>query len=178
MKDEQQQTRIGLARTLARNLLKKAKVKETPTSLRTIIIHLQKEYNLEVFPNSTLSDRVSGMLVTVDTELLDKQEERYDEIHYNENNSWHRNRFTIAHEIGHLILNTSCDKSFLSFNFTKNSIEAEANQFAAELLIPLTLIKKDLQNPNAKISQLAWKYIVSKEAMGWKISSCNLLGRL
>lgn len=178
MKDELQQNRIGLARKLARNLLKKAGVNEPPTSLRTIIKHLQKEYDLAVFCDSNLKDGISGMLITVETELLDEQKERYDEIHYNENHSWHRNRFTIAHEIGHLILNTSCDKSFLSFNFTKNPIEVEANQFAAELLIPLALIKKDLQTPNAKIPQLAWKYIVSKEAMGWKVSSCNLLGKI
>lgn len=178
MEEETQKARIGSARKLARDLLKKAGVKEPPTSLRTIITHLQKEHELGVFPDSTLRDGISGMLVTVETELLDKQDERYDEIRYNEKHNWHRKRFTIAHEIGHLLFNTSCNKSFLSFDFIKDPIEVEANQFAAELLIPLASIKKDLKNPGDKVPEIAWKYIVSQEAMGWKISSCNLLGRL
>lgn len=178
MIDETQTARIGQARNLARNLLKKAGVKEPPTSLRTVITFLQKEYALAVFPNPTLRENVSGMLVTVETELLDEREERYDEIHYNEKHNWHRKRFTIAHEIGHLLFNTSCDKSFLSFGFTKNPVEVEANQFAAELLIPLASLKKDLKTPGVRVPELAWKYIVSQEAMGWKIASCNLLGRI
>ncbi len=178
MEEETQKARIGSARKLARDLLKKAKVKEPPTSLRVVITHLQKEYELEVFPNPNLRDGMSGMLVTVETEKLDEQDGRYDEIHYNEKQNWHRKRFTIAHEIGHLILNTSCNKSFFAFDFIKDPIEVEANQFAAELLIPLVSIKKDLKMPGAKVPDLAWKYIVSQEAMGWKISSCSLLGRL
>lgn len=177
MEEETQKARIGSARKLARDLLKKAKVKEPPTSLRVVITHLQKEYELGVFPNPNLRDGMSGMLVTIETEKLDEQDERYDEIHYNEKQSWHRKRFTIAHEIGHLLLNTSCSKSFASFDFVKDPIEIEANQFAAELLIPLASINKDLKSPGVKVPELAWKYIVSQEAMGWKISSCNLLGK-
>lgn len=178
MENEVQTTRIGLARKLARNLLKKAGIKQPPTSLRTVVTHLQKEYDLSVFPNPKLGEGMSGMLVTVETDSLDEQGDRYDEIHYNEKHGWHRKRFTIAHEIGHLILNTSCDQSFLTFDFIRNPIEVEANQFAAELLIPLASIKKDLRTPGTTVPDLAWKYIVSQEAMGWKISSCSLLGRL
>lgn len=177
MIDETQKARIGQARNLARNLLKKAGVKEPPTSLRTVITFLQKEHALSVFSNPTLRESISGMLVTVESELLDGREERYDEIHYNEKHNWHRKRFTIAHEIGHLLFNTSCDKSSLPFDLIKNPVEVEANQFAAELLIPLASLKKDLKIPGVKVPKLSWKYIVSQEAMGWKISSCNLLGR-
>lgn len=176
--ENEKQARIGLARQLARELLKKSGIKEPPTSLRTIILHLQKEHDLEVFPNSSLGNKVSGLLITVETESLDQQNTIYNEIHYNEDQNWHRKRFTIAHEIGHLLLNTSCDKSFLAFDFTKNPIETEANQFAAELLIPLSSIKRDLKTKNAKIPELAWKYIVSQEAMGWKVANCGLLGRI
>lgn len=176
---EGEQARIGLARTLARTLLKDAGIKEPPTSLRAVIAHLQKKHDLQVHANSTLREGVSGLLVTVESEHLDDERgQRYDEIHYNESHSWHRKRFTIAHEIGHMMLNTSCGDSFLVFDFVKDPIEVGANQFAAELLIPLASIKKDLRSPKAKVPDLAWKYIVSQEAMGWKISSCSLLGRL
>lgn len=178
MTEENQTARIGQARNLARDLLKKACIKEPPTSLRTIIKHLQKEHNLEVFSSSDLQSSMSGMLVTVETDLLDEQTDKYNEIHYNEKHSWHRKRFTIAHELGHLLFNTHCNKSFHSFDFVKDPIETEANQFAAELLIPLASIKKDLVQPGVNVPELAWKYIVSQEAMGWKISSCNLLGKI
>lgn len=178
MIDETQKARIGQARNLARNVLKKAAIKEPPTSLRTIILYLQKEHDLEVVASPNLQESVSGLLVTVETELLDEQTDRYDEIHYNEKHSWHRKRFTIAHEIGHLLFNTHCNKSFHSYDFVSDPIETEANQFAAELLIPLASIKKDLVKPGVTVPELAWKYIVSNEAMGWKISSCNLLGKL
>jgi hypothetical protein len=172
MNEETPKIRIGVARTLARNLLKKAKIKEPPTSLRVVIKYLQEKYNLAIFSNPTLNNNMSGMLVRIDNELLDEQSGGYSEIHYNAKHSWHRNRFTIAHEIGHLILETSCDKSFLSFDTVSNPIEIEANQFAAELLMPVAAVKKDLKTPGVKIPELAWKYIVSQEALGWKISSC------
>ncbi len=172
-----EELRIGLARKLARDLLKKSGVKKPPTSLRVVIECLQKDYNynLAIFLNSTLGNNISGILITIEG---DKQTEKYNEIHYNQNHNWYRRRFTIAHEIGHLLLNTSCDESFLNFDSIKKPIEIEANQFAAELLVPLFSIKKDLRESSAQIPDLAWKYIVSQKTMGWKISSCNLLGRL
>lgn len=52
----------------------------------------------------------------------------------------HRQRFTIAHEIGHHVQHGAFKDEFIDTNFFRNAesnrIEAEANRFAAELLMP------------------------------------------
>ncbi len=178
MNEEIPKARVVEAKNLAKSLLKKAGVINPPTSLGEIIRFLQKDHDLVVLSNNSLQEKMSGFLITIETDSLDDQGKRYDEIHFNDKHCWHRKRFTIAHEIGHLLFNTSCSKSFLSFDFVKDPIEVEANQFASELLIPFTSLKKDLKKPGIKIPELAFKYIVSNEAMGWKISSCNLLSKI
>jgi Zn-dependent peptidase ImmA (M78 family) len=161
--------KTGLSRELARKLLKEAKVKEAPISLGVLIKHLQTTRDLTVYATSAFGEKLSGMLVVVDSESLDKAHE---EIHFNSNDGWHRRRFTIAHEIGHMLMNTTCDGSSASFSGGRSPTEAEANSFSAELLMPMTMVKKDLKLGTMDIPALAWKYIVSQEAMGWKVSSC------
>lgn len=163
--------RIALARNLARRLIKDAKITQAPISLSAIIQHLQESHDLGVYSSSSFSDNLAGFLVTVENEFLD---ERRDEIHYNENHGWHKRRFTIAHEIGHLILNTGCDNLAFDLYSSRSPTETEANQFAAELLMPLAMLKRDLK-AMPDIPKLAWRYIVSVEAMGWKLSGSSLL---
>ena len=58
-----------------------------------------------------------------------------------------RRRFTIAHELGHFEMHKNIaphlDSDFTFINYNKNQIEAEANQFATELLLPSDLFKKE-----------------------------------
>lgn len=97
-----------------------------------------------------------------------------------------RQRFTIAHEIGHLILHqgeTYVDKGY-RFNFrglesgsgTKNE-EIEANRFAAALLMPTRLLKAifqehafDLTGNDDDLRALAEKFGVSTQAMAIRLS--------
>ena len=169
-----EKARIGSARILARDIIKKCKIKEAPVSLRTVIAYLQTTHDLGVYPSANFTDRLSGILVTVEDESSDI---RRDEIHYNQNHSWHRKRFSIAHEIGHLLFNTSCsDASGASYD-ARGVNETEANQFASELLMPLTFLKNDFKS-GVDVKTLAWQYIVSQEAMGWKLASTTLLTRM
>ena len=66
-----------------------------------------------------------------------------------------RRRFTVAHECGHLLLHageTFIDKSFrVNWRDGVSSLavdrhEIEANQFAAELLMPFEMVVADLRN--------------------------------
>lgn len=54
-------------------------------------------------------------------------------ICYNQNNVKQRNRFTICHEIGHIILHAI---------YKNEKLEKEANMFAARILMPMLLIKE------------------------------------
>lgn len=152
------------ARDLAKKLIKDAKIKQAPVSLQVIIEHLQKDFDLTV-SRVDLSRGVSGLLVRcseLDTE--------YYAIGFNQNEPWCRRRFTIAHEIGHLLFGHTCSKD----KGLKDNNEKEADVFAAELLIPTGLIKKDfLKSPS--IPELSKLYRVSEQAMGIKICDSRLL---
>ena len=99
-----------------------------------------------------------------------------------------RQRFTIAHECGHLRLHEGqtvyVDRSFrinrrdeVSAQAT-NPEEIEANRFAAELLLPYAMIMEDLgqlqfdiEEDESELRQLADRYGVSLQALTLRISS-------
>jgi Zn-dependent peptidase ImmA (M78 family) len=100
----------------------------------------------------------------------------------------HRQRFTIAHELGHLELHREMitskvhvDKDFPVLMRNPKSatgtekVEIEANQFAAELLMPEALIKQALENEpfdiddDSPIEELAKKFRVSRQALEYRI---------
>ena len=150
--------RTGSARTIARKILKDTKITEAPVSLWRVIKHLQSSSDLSVMPYG-FGDKVSGMLVMVDESAT---------IGYNNSQHWHRRRFTIAHEIGHLIMGHTCSDNFSDYR------EKEANEFAAELLMPLAVLKKDFKQIGV-LKTLAERYIVSEEAMCRHLMYCRLL---
>ncbi|WP_295636139.1 ImmA/IrrE family metallo-endopeptidase [Novosphingobium sp.] len=94
-----------------------------------------------------------------------------------------RRRFSIGHELGHFLIPThlpppggllQCSADQLRMLDTKDQdkrrrMEAEANSFAALLLMPLTILRKHLQRirqPDiSDIVRLAKLFDVSKEAM-------------
>jgi Zn-dependent peptidase ImmA (M78 family) len=100
----------------------------------------------------------------------------------------HRQRFTIAHELGHLELHREMitskvhvDKDFPVLMRDPKSargtekVEIEANQFAAELLMPEALIKQALESEpfdiddDSPIEELAKKFRVSRQALEYRI---------
>lgn len=104
----------------------------------------------------------------------------------------HRQRFTVAHECGHFLLHEAeianevhVDKEFSML--MRNSVsttgsdemEIEANFFAAELLMPATLITEELEgapidiDEEAAIDALAKLFKVSQSAMRVRLG--NLL---
>jgi len=103
-------------------------------------------------------------------------------IGVNARHSSNRQRFTIAHEIGHIVLHPQLslhiDESFAVKLRSDNSPrgdyadEKEANLFAAELLMPAKLIASDIRrirvldlHDERRIEELAKSYHVSTQAM-------------
>lgn len=108
-------------------------------------------------------------------------------IAVNERNTPNRQRFTVAHECGHLILghklNEHVDQSFFINRDGRSSVgtdkdEVEANQFAAELLMPLRFLLRDLDGVDFEaedgIRKVANKYQVSATAMSFRIANVFL----
>ena len=112
-----------------------------------------------------------------------------------------RQRFTISHEIGHLLLHTEesfhIDRSSEGFErrpvrdkFERNKdsstgsnrIEREANLFAAELLMPSPFIEKDMAKlgridilHDIKLDQLADTYGVSIQALTYRLNNLGYI---
>ncbi len=95
-----------------------------------------------------------------------------------------RQRFTIAHELGHFFLHET-KGTFIDYRDNKTNIvrdkrERDANKFAAALLMPKKLLLKDiksfLENGLDKeiTTFLAKKYEVSEDAMTFRLMNLNL----
>jgi|YelNatPaOPRAMG01_1025707.scaffolds.fasta_scaffold00584_22 Zn-dependent peptidase ImmA (M78 family) len=79
----------------------------------------------------------------------------------NSNDSLVRQRFTIAHELGHFFLHDK-STSFLSIEEGDKKKEREANKFAGTLLLPYILLKNYLHLPHYILCHL---FIVSKKTL-------------
>jgi Zn-dependent peptidase ImmA (M78 family) len=100
-----------------------------------------------------------------------------------------RQRFTIAHELGHFFCHPEdsehVDRDFrISWRNTESSRgvnwkEIEANRFAAALLMPEDFIRRDLNRisdiNDTTIKQLAASYKVSMLAMKFRLMNLGLL---
>lgn len=95
-----------------------------------------------------------------------------------------RQRFTIAHEIGHFILHRGMklhvDEDF-RVNLRDGSVndeEVDANSFAAELLMPTEFVSRDTQKlgpiDQQGLERLARRYQVSSRAMEIRLTNLGL----
>jgi Zn-dependent peptidase ImmA (M78 family) len=112
-------------------------------------------------------------------------------IGVNSKHSPNRRRFTIAHELGHLLLHSKrgvhLDQAVVQMRGEKAAAgtdehEIEANRFAAELLMPQDFLQKDLASmgdsfadDEKAIAQLAKRYGVSSQAMAIRLSTLGLV---
>lgn len=90
-----------------------------------------------------------------------------------------RQRFAIAHSLGHLLLQKKAEEFRLDidFNLTSDPEEDIANRFALKLLVPEPWLQRDLESETPDfesaekvISNLAKRYKVSRQVM----ASCTL----
>lgn len=106
-------------------------------------------------------------------------------IRVNRNEARERQRFTIGHELAHYLLHRSIIDSspegitdtVLYRSGKPERIEFEANRLAAEIVMPMTLIERELKDnfggvvTEATIEALASRFEVSKAAMEIRLST-------
>lgn len=121
--------------------------------------------NIKVLPKEDLSVRdLSGELIRMNDSVV---------IYYNPGDSIKRQRFTIAHELGHYILGHGSNFCDSKSNFTMSHYdrrEVDANLFALELLIPeiaVNVLIKQRKITNA--NELCRIFNVSLEAMSFRL---------
>lgn len=126
------------------------------------IVGLAKELGLTVKESLELPDKVSGFVKKIDGKVL---------ICVNERHSLNRKRFAVAHELGHYFLHE--DKldegivdgiDILYRDGTLDEIEKQANEFAANILMPEIEFRK-LWAEFTTIQNIATYFYVSESAI-------------
>ena len=127
---------------------------------------LAKALGLEVYRVSDWPNDLSGM--------IKRNADGDYEIQVNSAHPESRRRFTIAHEIGHFVLHKDligdgiADDGLYRSGLS-GSIEQEANQFAADLLMPWHLMNVAMTKGYKDIATLAKAFQVSKYAMSIRL---------
>jgi len=158
-------------------ILEELKIEKLP-----IPVHKVAESLGLVIKPYDLGEEISGVLVI---------EEGQGIIGFNPNESTVRQRFTIAHELGHYELHKDGNELFVDKNFkvlfrNQNSStgeivkEQEANAFAAALLMPEHFIRREIEKNSFDLTdegtmkKLARAFNVSVPAMTYRISNLGL----
>lgn len=129
-------------------------------------------------------DRTISMFPDIKVEYLPMQQAQSGLLRYEDGiwniciNSLHnkkRQRFTLAHELGHYILHKEKNSEFrdtvLFRNEVLDSMEYNANEFAGELLMPENTLRTYINNGTRNIGELADVFGVSASAMKYRIVS-------
>jgi len=147
--------------------------------LKTPLEKITNFYGLEI-QYEELEDEISGFLYLRSKKPI---------IFVNINHPPVRQNFTIAHEIGHYLLNHSgdlfLDHKYILFRDSKSSegswvAERQANKFAAELLMPESKLLSEIKDRNIDfeddedISNLAKDFGVSTQALLIRLSNLGL----
>lgn len=167
------------ARREAERILREHRIRRAPVDVDKVASNYAKVVTRPLDPE------VSGVLAPAGTGWL---------ILVNASHSERRRRFSVAHELGHLILHgyttPHADRAFL-FRDARSSEgsaleEIQANQFAAELLMPRELVLKAARSHKLEhapdedsadedldklIAQMAKQFKVSRQAMTIRLSS-------
>lgn len=163
---------------VARKVLRELGIKHGPVKLKPLTQKLGIDLVFE-----DLNEELSGVLIKEDQKVL---------IAVNSNHPTTRQHFTIAHEIGHLMLAHS-GEIFVDQTLRQRAVvvrrdgrssegtdkdEVEANRFAAELLMPRDFVEEEVrkrlaQKPTpsqeALINGLAKFFEVSSQAMEYRL---------
>ena len=171
-------TRIEQA---ARELLRSAEIREPPVPVE----RLARDAGALVSYQPFEAQDISG--------LLYRATDAAPVIGVNSSNPKVRQRFTIAHELGHLTLHEGQDlilERLVRLNFrdstsstASDAEEIEANRFAAELLMPQELLQHGIRllvqgrplSDLEVVRRLARRFEVSQTAMEYRLTGLGML---
>jgi len=163
----------------AQKILEQFQIRKHPVPVEEIAQKLGATVTYQPFDSK---DNLSGVLF---------KEQNNIKIAVNSSDPPARQRFTIAHECGHLVLKHKGDifvDQTIRLQRDGNSglaadpLEIEANGFAAELLMPRNWVLKEFEKrvtpnikPEALVRELAKAFEVSPKAMEYRLENLGLL---
>jgi Zn-dependent peptidase ImmA (M78 family)/DNA-binding XRE family transcriptional regulator len=147
-------------------LLAQGRITQPPVAIDA----LARECGVQVC-EAELPGQVSGVLLFVDQHVV---------IGFNNAHPEVRQRFTIAHELGHYLLShhdhfhidlSDAHGNPPGYNWQD---ERAANDFAAAALMPSEMVTHYFEKDRG-LEKLAGRFKVSREAMGWRLVNLGLL---
>lgn len=169
---------IKIAEKRAQDLLERHGVEQAPVDVERLAQDEQFRVHFQA-----LEDNVSGVLV--------RGKDSPGTIGVNATHHPNRQRFTIAHELGHGLLHPDqptvfVDEYMVHFRDDASKTvpdprEMEANAFAAALLMPEKLLRRDLRErvldamDEVAVRSLARRYRVSQQALTIRLTNLGLM---
>lgn len=143
-------------------------IKKHQESLPVHVVPIATDLDVDVYRASNWPDILSGMIKRRAVGSC-----KYD-IYVNANHHEHRRRFTIAHELAHLILHKpsigdGITDDALYRSGLSSRMEAQANRMAANILMPWELLEPWLERETIDIAELASVFNVSQSAMSIRL---------
>lgn len=141
-------------------------VEEYQRELPVNVIGLAEALGARVYRTSEWPDNISGM-IHIDEELGGSEDFV---IYVNAKHHLNRRRFTIAHELSHIMLHDHLIGNGITTDGLYRSglgggVERAANQSAANILMPWPKIRELLAQGVTSVEELARKFQVSRSAM-------------
>ncbi len=154
--------RTSFIRKMANKILAESKIQQPPVDLRAIAANHGIEYvEMDDFPD------------TVDALIIEEDSKIYAAV--NKKQHIHRQRFSLAHELGHYFLHKNgVPVDTVSIDNpptgdweepTKDPAETEADIFANELLVPVSMLKEQLKGPKKTLAELSAVFLVSEQVI-------------
>jgi Zn-dependent peptidase ImmA (M78 family)/transcriptional regulator with XRE-family HTH domain len=164
---------FGTVQQLTERLRKDFEQEKPPINIYLLV------ERMGILLTATALDKVAAVVCRADT-----QHRTPPWIVVNSSQPLYRQRFSVAHEIAHLLLDQE-EIIFHAHYFRRQSEQKEidADAFAAELLIPRSLLKQSVENLNItksieeSVFLLSHLYQVSFQAMATRLYNLDLITR-
>ena len=125
------------------------------------VVPIAESLNVPIYKNFDFPNNLSG--------LIKREDDDSYSIHVNGNHPSTRQRFTMAHELAHFVLHKDqigdgITDDYLYRSGMSNAAEREANQLAADILMPRHLLTSE-HREGMTVDQLADLFWVSRMSM-------------
>jgi Zn-dependent peptidase ImmA (M78 family) len=160
------QYRLRLARAVARRLVLEHRL-SVPIDVEAFCKNVA---GLEIYFDPGMDDRVSAVLRRDLRAVL-----------VNANKARVHQRFSIAHELGHWYLHSDssvANERTVPLAAINELLDAEANAFAAEFLMPAAAVHEFVRAGVADLPALAVRFEVSQGAMWYRLKELRLAHRV
>lgn len=151
--------------------------KGPPVNIEGII----RSFGIEIDKKADLDSEISGQIEKVDDSTY--------RISANKTDHYFRQRFTLAHELGHYLYHadlisdgvddnrayrSSPEGKYYNVNITAAE-ETDANRFAASVLMPADLVREYWPKVGRDLAEMAKTFQVSQQAMEIRLQGLRLL---